>query len=290
MKSKLTSPSTIIDLLERHGFRFSKSLGQNFLIDHNVVNKIIEKSEISQDDNVLEIGPGIGVLTRELAERAKKVVAVEVDETLRPILAETLGDSINAEVHYSDVLKLNLPEFTKEKFGDESFKVIANLPYYITTPILTTILKAGVNVSDVVVMVQSEVADRMVAEVGSKDYSSISVFLKYFGDSKKIITVPNTVFMPKPKVNSAVVRLRVEHKYDDVSLEDLEKVLRAAFQMRRKTILNSLSSGLSMDKEVIREILVELELSENLRAENLTLKNFLELSARINGGSDFVAG
>lgn len=288
MKSKLTSPKTIIDLLERHGFRFSKSLGQNFLIDQNIVDKIIEKSEIKKDDNVLEIGPGIGVLTRELAENAKKVVAVEVDETLRPILAETLENIGNAEVHYSDVLKLNLKEFTKEKFGDENFKVVANLPYYITTPILTFLLKSGVNITDIVVMVQSEVADRMVANLGSKDYSSISLFLKYFGDAKRLMTVPNTVFMPKPKVSSAVVRLKVENENRDIPIAELEKTLRAAFQMRRKTILNSLSSGLSIEKEVIKDVLGELNLSENLRAENLNLKDYLELTKRLVNSTEGV--
>ncbi len=288
MKSKLTSPKTIIDLLERHGFRFSKSLGQNFLIDQNIVDKIIEKSEIKKADNVLEIGPGIGVLTRELAENAKKVVAVEVDETLRPILAETLENIGNAEVHYSDVLKLNLKEFTKEKFGDENFKVVANLPYYITTPILTFLLKSGVNITDIVVMVQSEVADRMVANLGSKDYSSISLFLKYFGDAKRLMTVPNTVFMPKPKVSSAVVRLKVENENRDIPIAELEKTLRAAFQMRRKTILNSLSSGLSIEKEVIKDVLGELNLSENLRAENLNLKDYLELTKRLVNSTEGV--
>lgn len=288
MKSKLTSPKTIIDLLERHGFRFSKSLGQNFLIDQNIVDKIIKKSEIKKADNVLEIGPGIGVLTRELAENAKKVVAVEVDETLRPILAETLENIGNAEVHYSDVLKLNLKEFTKEKFGDENFKVVANLPYYITTPILTFLLKSGVNITDIVVMVQSEVADRMVANLGSKDYSSISLFLKYFGDAKRLMTVPNTVFMPKPKVSSAVVRLKVENENRDIPIAELEKTLRAAFQMRRKTILNSLSSGLSIEKEVIKDVLGELNLSENLRAENLNLKDYLELTKRLVNSTEGV--
>lgn len=288
MKSKLTSPKTIIDLLERHGFRFSKSLGQNFLIDQNIVDKIIEKSEIKKADNVLEIGPGIGVLTRELAENAKKVVAVEVDETLRPILAETLENIGNAEVHYSDVLKLNLKEFTKEKFGDENFKVVANLPYYITTPILTFLLKSGVNITDIVVMVQSEVADRMVANLDSKDYSSISLFLKYFGDAKRLMTVPNTVFMPKPKVSSAVVRLKVENENRDIPIAELEKTLRAAFQMRRKTILNSLSSGLSIEKEVIKDVLGELNLSENLRAENLNLKDYLELTKRLVNSTEGV--
>lgn len=273
----LTSPKDLKNLLDKYGFNFTKSLGQNFLIDQNIVDKIIKESEI-EGENVLEIGPGIGSLTREIAKVSKKVVAIEIDQKLKPILSETIGEFENAEVVFEDVLKVDINQLAKEKFGDESFKVVANLPYYITSPILIYLLKSHANISDIIVMMQREVADRIAADVGNKQYGSISVFLKYFGDSKILMNVPNTVFMPKPKVGSSVIKLSVNKDKRDEKIEDLEKVLRAGFGKRRKTILNSLSSGLNLDKETIRNILSELDIKETSRAENLSLEDYLKIT------------
>lgn len=279
----LTSPTEIKILLSKHGFRFSKSLGQNFLIDNNTVLKIIEKADIKNTDNVLEIGPGIGTLTREIAKNAKKVVSIEVDETLKPILKETVSEFENAKIIYSDILKLDLKTVTKENFGDEKYKVIANLPYYITTPILEFLLKSKTNLDDITVMVQKEVAERMTANPGSKSYGSLSVYIKYFGDAKKVLQVPKTVFIPRPDVDSAVVKISINEKYRDIESEEIEKVLRAGFGKRRKTILNSFSSGLNIEKEEMEKILEKLKLQKNLRAENLSIDDFIKVAKEIRG-------
>ncbi len=276
----LTSPRELKFLLDKHGFNFTKSLGQNFLIDNNIVEKIVREGNI-EGENVLEIGPGIGTLTREMQKYAKKIVAIEIDEKLRPLLSETVGDFDNVNIIFSDVLKLDIKKVTEEEFGGESFKVIANLPYYITTPILINLLKSEANISELIVMMQREVAERIVANVGNKEYGSISVFLKYFGDSKIVMHVPNTVFMPKPKVGSSVIKLTVNKEKKSQDINSLEKVLRAGFQMRRKTILNSLSSGLAIEKRDLKEVLESLGLKENFRAENLTLEDFLNLAEKL---------
>ena len=279
----LTSPTEIKIILSKYGFRFSKSLGQNFLVDNNTVLKIIEKADIKNTDNVLEIGPGIGTLTREIAKNSKKVVSIEVDETLKPILKETISEFENAKIIYSDILKLDLKTVTKENFGDEKYKVIANLPYYITTPILEFLLKSKTNIDDITVMVQKEVAERMTANPGSKSYGSLSVYIKYFGDAKKVLQVPKTVFIPRPDVDSAVVKISINEKYQEIESEELEKVLRAGFGKRRKTILNSFSSGLNIEKEEMEKILEKLELQKNLRAENLSIEDFIKVAKEIRG-------
>lgn len=273
----LTSPKVLKDLLERHNFSFTKSLGQNFLIDQNIIDKIIREGNI-QDENILEIGSGIGTLTVSIAKLAKKVVVVEIDEKLKPILSETLFGMDNVEVIFSDILKTSLDKISQVSFNGESYKVVANLPYYITTPILEYLLKSKSNISEIIVMMQKEVATRIVADVGTKEYGSISVFLKYFGESEILMNVPKTVFMPKPKVDSAVIRLKIRDNIDIEEVESLEKVLRAGFGKRRKTILNSLSSGLNREKIEVLEILEKLGINENSRAENLSLEEFLALT------------
>lgn len=273
----LTSPKVLKDLLERHNFSFTKSLGQNFLIDQNIIDKIIREGNI-QDENILEIGSGIGTLTVSMAKLAKKVVVVEIDEKLKPILSETLFGMDNVEVIFSDILKTSLDKISQDSFNGESYKVVANLPYYITTPILEYLLKSKSNISEIIVMMQKEVATRIVADVGTKEYGSISVFLKYFGESEILMNVPKTVFMPKPKVDSAVIRLKIRDNIDIEEVESLEKVLRAGFGKRRKTILNSLSSGLNREKIEVLEILEKLGINENSRAENLSLEEFLALT------------
>ena len=257
------------------------------MIDQNIIDKILREGNV-QGENILEIGSGIGTLTASMAKLAKKVVVVEIDEKLKPILSETLFGFDNVEVIFSDILKTDLDKISKESFNGESFKVVANLPYYITSPILEYLLKSKSNISEIIVMMQKEVATRIVADVGTKEYGSISVFLKYFGDSEILMNVPKTVFMPKPKVDSAVVKLKIRDHIDVEEVEKLEKILRAGFGKRRKTILNSLSSGLNREKTEVLEILEKLGINENSRAENLSLKEFLELTEMLlrKGESD----
>lgn len=276
----LTSPKELKFILEKHGFSFTKSLGQNFLIDQNIVDKIIKEGSI-EGENILEIGPGIGTMTHSMAKLAKKVVAIEIDEKLKPILKETVGNFDNTEVIFSDVLKTDIKKLAGEKFGGEPFKVVANLPYYITSPILVYLLKSKANISEIIVMMQREVADRIASSVGNKEYGSISVFIKYFGDSKIIMNVPNTVFMPKPKIGSAVIKITLNKEDRRISIEALEKVLRAAFQQRRKTVVNSLASGLGIEKDEVRNALKKLGISETFRAENLSLNDFLEVAEKL---------
>ncbi|MGF0095570.1 16S rRNA (adenine(1518)-N(6)/adenine(1519)-N(6))-dimethyltransferase RsmA [Peptoniphilus sp. SGI.035] len=274
---RLYKPSKLSEILSKYGFRFTKSLGQNFLIDGNIVRKIADAAEISEEDNVLEIGPGVGTLTEELALRAKKVVAVEIDEKLRELHKETLNIE-NVKVIYGDFLDLDLKKLTKEEFGDEGFKVVANLPYYVTTPIIEKLILANVNLISITVMVQKEVAKRLSAEPGSKDYSSLSVFINYYTDCKYKFQVPSSVFMPKPNVDSAVVNLKMK-KREEVDTEFLFKVVRASFTTRRKTILNSLSnSKLNYTKDEIKRALELSGIDERRRAETLNLEEFIILS------------
>ncbi|MBU5668718.1 16S rRNA (adenine(1518)-N(6)/adenine(1519)-N(6))-dimethyltransferase RsmA [Peptoniphilus sp. MSJ-1] len=274
---RLYKPSKLSEILSKYGFRFTKSLGQNFLIDGNVVRKIADAAEITEDDNVLEIGPGVGTLTEELALRAKKVLAVEIDEKLKELHKETL-DIENVKVIYGDFLKIDLDKVLEEEFNGESFKVVANLPYYITTPIIEKLVVSDINLISITVMVQKEVAKRLSAEPGNKDYGSLSVFINYYTDCKYKFQVPQTVFMPRPNVDSAVVTLKMleREKFDT---EFLFKVVRASFTTRRKTILNSLSnSKLNYSKEDIRRALELSNISPTRRAESLKLEEFMVLS------------
>ncbi|MDO5027911.1 MAG: 16S rRNA (adenine(1518)-N(6)/adenine(1519)-N(6))-dimethyltransferase RsmA [Bacillota bacterium] len=283
----LTSARELKNLLDQYGFSFTKSLGQNFLIDQNIVDKIIRQGQI-EGENVLEIGPGIGTMTYSIAQKAKKVLAIEVDQSLKDILAYTLGEFSNVKVHFADVLKTDIEKLAQEYFGDQPFKVVANLPYYITSPILIYLLKSQANISEIIVMMQKEVAQRIVADQSKKDYGSISVFIAYFGQAEILMTVPNTVFMPKPKVDSAVIKIKIDNKNKDVNIGALEKILRAAFGQRRKTILNSLSKGLGLEKSQIEAVLNSLEIPTTYRAENISLEEYLQLSRELikNGGKD----
>lgn len=276
---RLYSPNQIKDILERHGFNFSKALGQNFLIDGNIVRKIRIAAGVDKNTNVLEIGPGIGTLTEELASSAKRVVAVELDERLKPILEETLSDFENVKVIFSDVLKLDLKEMIEREFNGERISVVANLPYYVTTPILEKLFESDLPIDLITVMVQKEVALRMTAKPGSKDYSSLSVFIKFYSEPKIEFKVPNTVFMPKPKVDSAVVKMELDKKYD-VNRELFFKIVKAAFSKRRKTIINALSSyeDLGIQKDDIRGVLILADIDENKRAEDLSIEDYLKLT------------
>lgn len=279
-KKRLYSPSYVKEIIDKYNFRFSKGLGQNFLIDGNIVRKICEEGEVSKEDDILEIGPGIGTLTEELSYKANKVVAVELDKSLFPILDETLAGCNNVEIVPGDILKIDLPKLFSEKFESENIKIVANLPYYITTPIIGRLLEEELDIDSILVMVQSEVAERMKASPGTKDYGSLSVFVQYYTDPEIVLSVPKTAFMPRPNVDSAVIKLKI--RKEKIELKDREtffKVVKAAFSQRRKTILNSLSSGLKTDKATIRAILEKADIDPKLRAENLTIEDFSKISA-----------
>ena len=274
---RLYKPKKLSEVLSKYGFRFTKSLGQNFLIDGNIVRKIADAAEIDEEDNVIEIGPGVGTLTEELALRAKKVVAIEIDEKLRELHKETLALE-NVKVIYGDFLDIDLKVLTEKEFGDESFKVVANLPYYVTTPIIEKLVLSNTNLISITVMVQKEVAKRLSAGPGGKDYGSLSVFINYYTDCKYRFQVPRSVFMPKPNVDSAVLSLKMKDR-EEVDTDFLFKVVRAAFTTRRKTILNSLSnSKLNYTKDDIKRALELSGIDESRRAENLKLEEFIVLS------------
>ncbi|SHJ82120.1 dimethyladenosine transferase [Geosporobacter subterraneus DSM 17957] len=274
---RLISPRITKEVVQKYGFKFSKSLGQNFLIDENILNKIIDGASVTKEDYVIEVGPGIGTLTQALADQAKEVVAVEIDKSLLPILAETLGPWENVSVVNADVLKLDLHELIQEKFGGAPVKVIANLPYYVTTPIIMKFLEERVPLKNMVVMIQKEVADRMQAKPGTKDYGALSVAVQYYCEPKIITRVPPSAFIPQPNVESTVIRLtllespRVKVKEEEI----LFQVVRAAFGKRRKTLLNALSSSdLGVGKEQVKDALTKAKIEENRRGETLTIEEF----------------
>ncbi|QZY55355.1 16S rRNA (adenine(1518)-N(6)/adenine(1519)-N(6))-dimethyltransferase RsmA [Crassaminicella profunda] len=278
---RLVSPKITKEIVNKHGFKFSKSLGQNFLIDENILYKIVDGAEVDKEDIVIEVGPGIGTLTQVLAERAKKVIAIEIDKTLLPILSETLGNKDNVEVINEDVLKLDIHKLIEEKCEGKAVKVIANLPYYVTTPIIMKFLEEKVPLKNMVVMIQKEVADRMQAKPKTKDYGSLSIAVQYYCDPEIITKVPRSVFIPQPKVESTVIRLTVlkEPKVNVKNEKTLFAVVRAAFGKRRKTLLNALSnSPLNVDKEVLKKVLEHSEIEANRRGETLTIEEFARIS------------
>lgn len=276
---RLYSPSYIKEILSRHGFKFSKSLGQNFLIDGNIVRNIVEKANITKDDYILEIGPGIGTLTEELAIRGKKVVAVEIDKKLLPILDESLGKYNNIEIIHGDILDLDIEKLIEEKMDNKRIKIVANLPYYVTTPIIGKLIEDRLNLESIVVMVQKEVANRMASPPGSKQYGSLSVFIDFYTRAEIILNVPKTVFMPQPKIDSSVIKLDIKKELPDIDLDKLFKVVKAGFSKRRKTILNALSSyGFDLEKEEIKKVLEGLNIDPSQRAERLSTEDFIKIS------------
>lgn len=280
MKDKrLYQPQRIHEILNQYGFTFSKALGQNFLIDGNIVRKIADGAEISKEDIVLEIGPGIGTLTEELAMRAKKVYCVEKDARLIPILEDTLSDFDNVEFIESDILKFDWEEFFKKQGEEAEIKVVANLPYYITTPIIESILKRAEKVKSITVMVQKEVAERMEATEKDSNYGSLSLFIRYYSEAKIIAKVPNQVFMPKPDVDSAVIHLTIRPLHYEGDEDFLFGLIRSGFVKRRKTIMNSLTKGfVQVGKADLKEVLNELSISEKSRAENLSMEDFMNIA------------
>ena len=275
---KLYSPKIVKEITDLYSFRFSKSLGQNFLVDKNFVDKIVDAADVS-GKNVIEIGPGIGTITYEMAKVAKKVVAIEIDDSLIPIIEENMAEFDNFDLIHEDILKADLEKIVAEEFAGESFKVVSNLPYYITTPIIEKLVTSNLPCTDMTIMVQKEVADRMLATEKDKEYSSLSVFVKYYSDAKKVTNVPKSVFMPQPKIDSTVLKLDLRKYTDDVDEEKLFALIHAGFNKRRKTILNSLSDV--VEKEKLRLAFDKLGIKDNLRAENLSLDDFINLAKTI---------
>ncbi len=276
----LTDRAYLKDLLERHGFTFSKAMGQNFLINPSVCPRMAEFGGAREGAGVLEIGPGVGVLTAELARRADKVVCVELDKRLPSILAETLAEFDNVEIILGDVMEVDLENVIKERFDGKPVSVCANLPYYITTPILMRLLEARLPIEAITVMVQKEAAVRLCSSPGEKECGAISAAIAYFSEAKQLFSVSAGSFMPAPKVDSAVIRLDV-NKIPPVSPKDerfMFEVVKGAFSQRRKTVVNSVSSYLKRDKNEIAEALSKCGLDANIRAERLTLQNFSDIS------------
>lgn len=281
MGNRLYQSSYLAEILKKFNFSFSKSLGQNFLIDGNIVKNIVEKSGITEEDIILEIGPGFGTLTEELALNAKKVISIEKDNRLMEVLDCTLQNYDNVKIINEDFLKIDLEKIFIEEAEGRKLKVVANLPYYITTPILERIIENKKYFSTISVMVQEEVARRVVASPNNKDYGSLTLYLEYNCEKEILMKVPRTVFMPSPKVDSAILYLKLVERDLDVDEDYLFKFIRSGFTKRRKNIMNSLSKGfVNISKEELKEILSSLELSNNLRAENLSLQDYINITKK----------
>lgn len=278
----LGNPTNTIAVLQKYNFNFQKKYGQNFLIDTHVLEKIIRESGITKDDLVLEIGPGIGTMTQYLAENAREVVAVEIDKNLIPILSDTLSAYDNVTVINEDILKVDINKIAEEKNNSKPIKVVANLPYYITTPIIMGLFESHVPLESITIMVQKEVADRMQVGPGTKDYGALSLAVQYYAKPEIVANVPPNCFMPRPNVGSAVIKLS-RYEKPPVQVKDeayLFAIIRASFNQRRKTLLNGLTNAgnLNVTKEQILEALEKMILSPSIRGETLTLEQFAQLS------------
>jgi len=284
----LGNPKNTIEILNKYQFMFQKRFGQNFLIDTHVLEKIIKSAEITKEDLVLEIGPGIGTMTQYLCENAREVVAVEIDKNLIPILEnDTLAPYDNVTIINEDILKVDLNTLVQEKNAGRRIKVVANLPYYITTPIIMGLFEAHVPLKNITVMVQKEVADRMQAGPGSKDYGALSLAVQYYATPYIVANVPPNCFMPRPNVGSAVIRLTL-HEEPTVKVADeafMFRIIRASFNQRRKTLVNGLTNAadLSVSKEQVQSALEQLGLPVTVRGEALTLEQFARLSNLLKG-------
>lgn len=286
----LYNPTNTLEIIKKYGFGFQKRFGQNFLIDGNVVEKIVREAGIIKDDFVLEIGPGIGTMTQILCENAREVAAVEIDKNLIPILAETLAPYDNVTVINEDILKVDVRKLAEEKNGGRPIKVVANLPYYITTPIIMGLFESHVPLESITIMVQKEVAQRMQVGPGTKDYGALSLAVQFYADAQIVLKVPASCFMPRPNVDSAVIKL-VRHEDAPVKVKDEQfmfRVIRAAFNQRRKTLANSLAnsselngSGHACTREDVTTALEAMGLPAGIRGEALTLAQFGELADRL---------
>ncbi|MBS7340460.1 MAG: 16S rRNA (adenine(1518)-N(6)/adenine(1519)-N(6))-dimethyltransferase RsmA [Suilimivivens sp.] len=286
----LGTPTATAEVIQKYGFNFQKKYGQNFLIDANILDKIIDSAEITREDCVVEIGPGIGTMTQYLAENAREVIAVEIDKNLIPILEETLKGYENVSIVNEDILKVDLNRLVKERNEGKPIKVVANLPYYITTPIIMGLFESRVPLSSITIMVQKEVADRMQVGPGTKDYGALSLAVQYYARPEIMLNVPPTCFMPRPNVGSAVIRL-TRFEEPPVKTDDERKmfsIIRAAFNQRRKTLVNALANGLSyadkdgmmihVSRQEVSMALDQMGLSQTIRGEALTLAQFARLS------------
>ncbi len=280
--ASLGIPQNTIEILKKYNIKFQKKFGQNFLIDTHVLDKIINAAGITEKDFVLEIGPGIGTMTQYLCENAREVMAVEIDRNLIPVLSETLSEYNNVTVVNEDILKIDINKVADERNGGKAIKVVANLPYYITTPVIMGILESHVPLESITVMVQKEVAQRMKAEPGTKDYGALSLAVQYYSDAEIIANVPANCFMPRPNVGSAVIKLCC-HKKTCVSVDNekfLFKIIRASFNQRRKTLQNGIvnDGSTGVKKEQVAEALRQMGLAETIRGEALSLGQFAEFS------------
>lgn len=283
--TSLGIPKNTIEVLQKYQFNFQKKFGQNFLIDPSVLDRIVSAAEIGKDDCVLEIGPGIGTMTQYLAESAREVIAVEIDKNLIPILEDTLSEYENISVINEDILKVDINRIIREQNGGKPIKVVANLPYYITTPIILGLFENHVPLDSITVMVQKEVADRMQVGPGTKDYGALSLAVQYYARPEIVANVPPNCFIPRPNVSSAVIRL-TRYEQPPVRVGDEKKMfalIRASFNQRRKTLANSLSNapGLGLTRQHVTEVLDKMQLSPTIRGEALTLEQFAELSDRL---------
>ena len=282
MNEKLSDPKKTIEVIQKYQFAFQKRFGQNFLIDAHVLEKIVSAAGITKDDCVLEIGPGIGTMTQYLAESAGQVIAVEIDTNLLPILADTLKDYSNVKVINQDILKVDINELVKEYNNGRPIKVVANLPYYITTPIIMGLFESNVPIDNITVMVQKEVADRMQVGPGSKDYGALSLAVQYYASQYIVANVPPNCFIPRPNVGSAVIRL-TRYQEPPVQVKDpklMFKLIRASFNQRRKTLQNGLNNSpeISFSKEEITKAIESLGVSPSVRGEALSLEQFAQLA------------
>ena len=278
----LCNPKNTVDLLQSYYFTFQKKYGQNFLIDSHVLQKILESAAIAKDDFILEIGPGIGTLTQYLAQNARMVYAVEIDRRLIPILEDTLMEWNNVTIINQDILKLDLQDIIEKNNNGNAIKVVANLPYYITTPIIMSLFENNLPIDSIIVMVQKEVADRMQAKPGTKEYGALSLAVQYYSRPEIVANVPPNCFIPRPKVGSTVICLK-RHANPPVLVEDEEKLfrlIRASFNQRRKTLVNGIGNSLDfpVSKDRVREALEELQLDPKIRGEALSLEQFAALS------------
>lgn len=278
----LGNPGNTIEVLQKYNFNFQKKFGQNFLIDDHILEKIVDSAELTKEDCVLEIGPGIGTMTQYLAERAGSVIAVEIDKALIPILKDTLSDYDNVTILNEDILKVDIAALVEERNGGRPIKVVANLPYYITTPIVMGLFESHVPLHSITIMVQKEVAERMQVGPGTKDYGALSLAVAFYSKAEVVTIVSPNCFIPKPNVASAVIRLKV-HGEPPVKVKDeafLFQVIHASFRQRRKTLMNGLSNApeLRVGKQAVLEALQEMGVSESIRGETFTLEEFGRLS------------
>lgn len=275
-------PKNTIEILQKYNFNFQKKFGQNFLIDTRVLERIVTEAGVTKDDMVLEIGPGIGTLTQYLCEHARKVIAVEIDKNLIPILSDTLSEYSNVQVLNEDILKVDIAALAERENEGKPIKVVANLPYYITTPIIMGLFESHVPIDSITIMVQKEVADRMQTGPGNKDYGALSLAVQYYAKPEIVANVPPNCFMPRPNVGSAVIRL-TKHQIPRVEVKDeklMFRIIRASFNQRRKTLQNGLKNSpeLNVSKEQVVNALKEMSLPENVRGETLSLEQFARLS------------